>query len=170
MRYTALLAMAALLPITAAQAEDKRFKAELAGSLEVPAISTDANGSFRARISNDGQAIGYELAYAGLEGDVQQAHIHLGQKSVNGGVAAFLCSNLGNGPAGTQPCPAAPAVISGVITAADVIGPAAQGIAAGQLDELIRALRGGYAYANVHSTKFPAGELRNQVGQDHGND
>ena len=36
--------------------------------------------------------------------------------SVNGGISFFLCSNLGNGPAGTQACPAGPAELTGVIT------------------------------------------------------
>ena len=169
MRGTAAaLAMAALLPVTAAQADNKVFKVELVGKQEVPAVSTGASGGFQARISEDGQSIQYELAYADLEGAVQQAHIHVGQKSVNGGISAFLCTNLGNGPVGTQPCPAPPAVITGTITAADVVGPNAQGVAPGQLDELIRAMRGGYAYANVHSTTFPGGEIRSQLGHDHG--
>ncbi|MDR7134483.1 hypothetical protein J2X06_001667 [Lysobacter niastensis] len=170
MRLTALLAMAALLPITAAQADNKVFKAELVGEQEVPAISTGASGGFKARVTNDGQSIQYELAYADLEGgNVLQAHIHIGQKSVNGGIAAFLCTNLGNGPVGTQPCPAPPAVITGTITAADVVGPNGQGVAPGQLDELIRALRGGFAYANVHTVTYPGGEIRSQLGHDHGN-
>ena len=64
--------------------------------------------------------IEWELSYADLEGAVQQAHIHFGQKGVNGRISVFLCTNLGNGPAGTQPCPAPPATISGTIVAADV--------------------------------------------------
>ena len=170
MRRLAVLAMAALLPAVAVHAENKQIKAVLAGTQEVPAISTDGRGSFRARISNDGNSIHYELAYDRLEGSVTQAHIHIGQKSVNGGVAAFLCSNLGNGPAGTQPCPAPPARITGVITATDVIGPGAQGVAAGELDELIEALRDGIAYANVHSTLWTGGEIRSQLGHDHDHD
>jgi hypothetical protein len=166
------LAAAVLLPAAALQApesraENRQFRAVLEGTQEVPALSTEGNGSFRARISNDGGAIYYELAYDDLEGTVTQAHIHIGQKSVNGGIAVFLCSNLGNGPAGTQACPAPPARITGVITAADVIGPAAQGVAAGELDEVIQALREGVAYANVHSTMWPGGEIRSQLGHDH---
>lgn len=168
----AMLAMAVLLPATAfhsqdGRAENRQIRAVLEGSEEVPAILSDGRGSFRARIANDGGAIYYELAYDELEGTVTQAHIHIGQKGVNGGIAAFLCSNLGNGPAGTQACPAPPARITGVIAAADVIGPSAQGIAAGELDELIRALREGVAYANVHSTLWPGGEIRSQLGHDH---
>ena len=46
-----------------------------------------------------------------------QSHVHFGQLSVNGGVSFFLCTNLGNGPAGTQACPEGPAELTGVITA-----------------------------------------------------
>jgi hypothetical protein len=40
-----------------------------------------------------------------MEGDVLPTHIHLGQHGVNGGISVFLCTNLGNGPAGTPTCP-----------------------------------------------------------------
>ena len=107
--------------------------------------------------------ISYELRYADLEGGVLQAHIHLGQRSVNGGISAFLCSNLGNAPAGTPACPPSPATVTGTIEPAQVVGPAAQGIAPGQFDELARAILAGVTYANVHSSKFPDGEVRGQI-------
>lgn len=164
MKRLVLGSLAALcLPFGMASAENKQFHAHLSGSSEVPAVSTTAGGTFRARISADGAAIHYELSYDALEGDVSQAHIHVGQSDVNGGVAIFLCSNLGNGPVGTQPCPAPPATISGIATAADVVGPAAQGVAPGEFAEVVAALRAGNAYANVHSSKFPGGEIRAQV-------
>lgn len=169
MRLTALLAMAALLPFTAAQADNKVFKVELVSYQEVPALSTGGSGEFRARISNDDSEIQYELTYDGLTDSPTQAHIHFGQKSVNGGISTFLCSNLGNGPAGTQACPAQPGVITGTITAANVIGPTGQGIAAGELAELISAIRAGAAYVNVHTVAFPGGEIRSQLGE-HGHD
>ena len=84
------------------------------------AVSTTGNGTFKARISNDESRIDWELSYSDLEGAVQQAHIHFGQRSITGPISVFLCTNLGNGPAGTQPCPAPPATISGTIVAADV--------------------------------------------------
>ena len=156
-------ALAVALVFASVHAEDKAFKAVLVGTQEVPAVSTTAHGGFALRLSPDGAALHYELAYDGLEGDVTQAHIHVGQKDVNGGISAFLCSNLPSPPPGTQPCPPPPASISGIITAADVIGPASQGVAAGEFDELVRAIRRGVAYANVHSTKFPGGEVRSQI-------
>jgi hypothetical protein len=148
----------------------KQIKALLSGYEEVPAVSTVASGELRARISNDESEIEYTLSYSDLEGAVQQSHIHVGQAGVNGGVSVFLCSNLGNGPAGTQPCPAPPATITGTLRAADVVGPNAQGIAPGEFSELIRAIRAGSTYVNVHSSKFPGGEVRSQIDPGKGHD
>lgn len=161
MKCILLSSLVALCLPLAASAENKQFRAHLAGTAEVPAVSTTANGTFFARISEDGGAISFELSYDALEGDVTQAHIHIGQAGANGGVAMFLCSNLGT--PGVQACPAPPATVSGMLTAADVIGPTGQGIAAGEFAEVVAAIRAGVAYANVHSTKFPGGEIRAQV-------
>ena len=150
----------------------KKISEFLTGFEEVPAVSTVATGEFKARISGDESQIEWELSYADLEGAVQQAHIHFGQKGVNGGISVWLCGNpTAPGvtpaivpPAGTQLCPPPPATISGTATAANVVGPAAQGIAAGEFAELVRAVRAGKTYANVHSSKFPGGEIRSQLG------
>jgi hypothetical protein len=139
----------------------KSFKAKLDGYKEVPAVSSNGSGLLRIMIDDDAQTITYELSYGGLNAPAIAAHIHFGQKSVNGGVSAFLCSG-GDKPA----CPAgtgAKESVSGVIDAADVIGPAAQGIAAGEFDELVRAIRAGVTYGNVHTTAHPGGEIRNQL-------
>jgi hypothetical protein len=141
----------------------KQIKGSLTGYEEVPSVSTAANGKFRATLTPSKDGIAYKLSYAGLEGDVTQAHIHIGQRGVNGNISAFFCSNLGNGPAGTQACPPAPATVQGTIEADDVIGPEVQGIGSGELAELIRAIKGGVTYANVHSSKFPSGEMRSQL-------
>ena len=143
----------------------------LLGYNEVPAVSTTATGGFGARI--DGNAIHWTLSYSALEGNVTQAHIHFGQRFVAGGVSAFLCSNLAPPPGAPtpQPCPEGPATITGTITPADVVGPAPQGIAPGEFAELVAAIRAGLTYANVHSTKFPGGEIRGQldtVSEDEG--
>lgn len=144
---------------------DGRFvvRAALIGFQEVPALSTTAHGSFRAVVDTQANTITYRLTYDALEGAVQQSHVHFGQKSVNGGVSFFLCSNLGNGPAGTQACPAPPAEITGVITPDLVLGPGGQGIEAGAFAEIAAAMKDGTAYANVHSTKWPGGEIRGQL-------
>ncbi len=148
----------------------KLIKEFLNGYEEVPSVSTGAGGEFKARISKDETRIDWELSYSDLEGAVQQAHIHLGQTGVNGGISVFLCTNLGNGPAGIQPCPPSPATISGTIMAADVspnipstLAARNQGLNTGEIDELIRAMRAGATYVNVHSTMWPGGEIRSQI-------
>ena len=153
----------------------KKISELLTGYQEVPSVSTTGTGDFNARISNDGSRIDWELSYADLEGAVQQAHIHFGQKGVNGGISVFLCTNLGNGHAGTQPCPAPPATISGTILAADVspnipatAAARTQGINTGEIDELIKAIRAGATYVNVHSTTWPGGEIRSQINGNSG--
>lgn len=137
----------------------------LKGFQEVPAVSTQGSGKFRLQGDRDG-TLSYELSYEGMEGNVLQAHIHFGQRSVNGGIVVFLCTNLGNSTVPVQACPPSPGSISGVIRAEDVIAQAGQGIAAGELAELVEAIEGHVAYVNVHSDTFPAGEVRAQLGHD----
>lgn len=122
---------------------------------EVPSVSTSGRGRFEAKIK--GSTIEYKLTYSGLSTAAAAAHIHLGQIGANGGIAAFLC-----GGGGKPACPAS-GTVSGTIVASDVIGPATQGIAPGEIAELIAALRAGVTYANVHTSNFPAGELRGQI-------
>jgi len=162
--FLVVLAVTSVLTVVVAQ-NFKTIKEVLTGYEETPsAVSTSGNGIFNARISNDETQIDWELSYSDLEGAVQQAHIHFGQRSVTGPISVFLCTNLGNGPAGTQPCPAPPATISGTITAADVTNLANErGISAGEMDELIRAIRAEATYVNIHSTRWPGGEIRSQI-------
>lgn len=167
------VAVAATLAGTSAIAGDNgrggnTFRERLDGFAETPlALSTTGNGQFRAQINERKQEITYRLSYSSLEGDVLQAHIHLGTAAQTGGISVFLCSNLGNGPAGTQECPDPPTQISGTITPADVLGPSGQGITAGEFAELIRAMRAGATYVNVHSSLYQGGEIRAQLGDHH---
>ena len=163
---------------TAAIAHDRsKFSTGLSGYEEVVAgstsgtLSTQANGFFRASVNRGQSELRYTLSYRGpfdanpARGTVTQAHIHLGARAVNGGISAFLCSNLGNGPAGTPACPAY-GRFCGVIPPAQVVGPAGQGIAAMEFGELVRAMRAGATYVNIHTTTFGGGEIRGQIGDD----
>jgi len=165
-----VLAGLALTTVARSDFDGLRLRAKLRSFQEVPSISSTARGSFRAVVSEDESSIAWTLSYSDLEAAVQQAHIHLGQTGVNGGITVFFCTNLGNGPVGTQACPASPATITGTITAADVSPniPATaqargQGLGTGEFAELIRAIRSGNTYANVHSVTFPGGETRGQI-------
>jgi hypothetical protein len=124
---------------------------------EVPTRVTNGAGTATLRIQ--GQTIQYVLQYRNTESRVEQAHIHIGRAATTGGISAFLCTNLGNGPAGTPACPVSGRV-SGTIRQAS--GPADQGV--DNIAELIKAIRAGAVYVNVHSKKYPAGEIRGDVG------
>jgi hypothetical protein len=132
------------------------------------AVSTEARGTFTAKIDEHDDLITYELRYRDLEGEVTQGHIHFGQQHTVGGIVVWLCQ--------TEDTPAPPEVanvtpfcpqegsVSGTITPAQVLAAANQGLDAEEFDELVRAIRAGAAYVNVHSSLFPPGEIRGQIG------
>ena len=142
----------------------KHLKADqLIGYQENPDVSTVASGRFEVTIDDDADTLSYELEYSGLEGTVQQAHVHFGKRAVNGGVSYFLCGTAAfPGPAGTPTCPAS-GTVTRTIGAADIIGPTGQGIEPAAFDEIVAAMRAGHSYANVHSSKWPGGEIRAQI-------
>lgn len=138
-----------------------RFRAKLNGFNEVVgpgSISTTGRGTLRAHLHQDAATISYTLSYSAMESTVTQAHIHFAQQHVGGGVIAFLCGG-GDKPA----CPSPGGTVTGVIDAADIIGPESQGIEPGSFGEAVRAMRAGATYANVHSMRWPAGEIRGQI-------
>jgi hypothetical protein len=163
------LALAAAAPVVLADGD--KIRARLTGYDEVPSVSTPASGEFEAKISRDEGLIQYELSYSGLQGTVQQSHIHFAQKGVNGSIVVWLCQTT------TTPAPVAVAgltpfcpqsgTVTGQITAANIIaaGTASQMILAGELAEVVAAIRARRAYVNVHSTPLtPGGEIRGQIG------
>jgi hypothetical protein len=172
--------------------EQDRFRTELSGFNEVHfsggnpattpptpaslvgAISTSARGRFRAEIDERTQAIDYVLSYEGLEGAVAQAHIHFGQKHTVGAIVVWLCQGTVRAPAQvaalTPECPQS-GTVTGSIRPGMVLA-AGQGFESTDdlFRELVRAIRAGATYANVHSSKFPPGEVRGQLegrGHDH---
>jgi hypothetical protein len=139
--------------------------ARLSGFLETPSsISSTGSGRFEIRWNAAKSSAEYELEYENLEGtSVLFAHIHLGQPRTTGGVMVFLCSNVG-APVPTPACPGpAGGEVSGTLTADDLIGPSAQGVAPGEFEEFIEALRKNAAYVNVHTDKYQPGEIRGNI-------
>jgi hypothetical protein len=161
-------ALAIAIAAVAAADGGNGIREKLTGYQEVPALSTPGQGKFKASINRSAGEIRYQLSFGDLETAVTQSHIHFENRTNNGPIVVFLCSNLGNGPAGTQACPANGGTISGTIKAADVLaGGTAQGLAVGEFDELVRAIRAGATYVNVHTTGRPGGEIRAQLDHHH---
>jgi hypothetical protein len=158
-----LLTLLALSLLAGPASAAEQLSARLRGFDEVPAISSFGNGFFSATIDEVAGTITWTMTYGVMNGKVTQSHIHFAQKGVNGGIWVFLCSNLGNGPAGTQACPTAPATISGTIRASNIIPVSAQGIQAGDFGPILRAIKTGTTYVNIHTDKYPGGEIRGQA-------
>jgi hypothetical protein len=157
------------VPATYANAQD--FHAKLSGfneigaqNAETGAIFSQGQGTLELKLNTKLQTANWTLTYSNLSAAVTQAHIHFGKVHVAGGVMVFFCSNVG-GPAGTQACPLS-GTVSGMFTAGSVIGPIAQHITAGDFNALAQAILSKTAYANVHTTNFPAGEIRGEVRRD----
>jgi hypothetical protein len=134
------------------------FKASLHSINENPPNSTPATGSFKAVQHPDG-TVDFTLTFSGLATNAVVSHIHFGFPRASGGVMIFLC-----GGGGQPACPAATSgTVTGTITAANVTGPAAQGVKAMDLATALKLVEGGAGYVNVHDATFPAGEIRGQI-------
>jgi len=163
----------------------RRFREFLNGFKEAAApISTTGTGTFAATINKDETEIDYVLTFENLEGDVRQAHIHIGYPQNSGGIVLWLCDSPTNpSPSATTPeCTQSDpgnlraGHVTGTLTSADVQAQTANGIAGpAEWSEVVALIRAGRTYANVHSVKFPGGEIRSQIdggdddNDDHGN-
>ncbi len=160
--------VAAVVSFAASYGYAAEFSARLNGFNELGALNaqtgavlSDGTGTVSLYLNQKAGSIDYTLAYSNVgttppkTGTVSQAHIHFG-KSRDCGVIVFFCTNMANGPAGTPACPDHSGTVSGTWTAASVVGPAAQNIAAGNFDGLVDAIISNTAYANIHTTSKPA--------------
>lgn len=156
---TTVVVSAGLAISVRADRRDVRLRAELRGLNEVPPTASRGQASLRATLDQDAQTITFTLDFQDLSGPPAAAHIHFGPPRVNGGVMVFFC-----GGGGKPACPAATSgTVTGTIAATDVVGPAAQGITAGDFADVVRAIATGNSYANMHGAAFPGGEIRGRV-------
>jgi hypothetical protein len=166
---TALIMAAAAPAFRSAEAQVIRLQANLSGFEEVTPKLTNATGEFTAIADASRTVVTFTLTYADMSTPVRFSHIHFGQQGVNGGIMVFFCNNTAAGPQ-PRPCPAqSGGTIEGTFTASDVVGPGSavpatdQGIDPGNLSHVISAILSGETYVNVHTDRWPGGELRGQV-------
>lgn len=135
------------------------YKAHLTGDQEVPSnplappVVTNATGQINLKLSADGTELYYKLIVANIE-SVRFAHLHLAAAGANGQVVVTLTPHM-------MPTLISPqgVIAEGVITAASLSGP----LAGKTVADLVAAIEAGNVYTNVHSNKYPGGELRGQV-------
>jgi hypothetical protein len=190
-----LMVTGALLPLTvpaidAAENNNRHLRTDLSGfnevhppTLGIGAIFSTGSGRLTLQIDRQNREIGYELSYEFPDASdttlvgaqfVNQAHLHFGQKHTAGGINVWLCQSTDNpAPAGvaasTPTCPSPSGTVSGTITPAKVLALAGQGFPAGEdgFDALLDALRNEAIYGNVHTDRFPPGEIRGHLGDHH---
>ena len=147
-------------------------------TLGVGAIFSTGSGRVALKVDKRRREITYELSYefpdaanttvVGVQ-FVNQAHLHFGQASTTGGITVWLCQSADNpapaAVADTPSCPSPSGTVTGTISPQHVLALPGQGLPAGEagFDALLRALREDAIYANVHTDRFPPGELRGQV-------
>ncbi len=164
-RTVGLTALFICLGAYSAFARDRHFRASMNTFEETPAIVGNGTGHFSLTLHDD-MTMDFELTFSGLTGAPMVAHIHIGQRSVAGGVTIFFC-----GGGGRPACPNdTSGTVTGTITAADVMALPAQGIAAGDLAAVLRAMRRGDTYANMHTAAHGGGEIRGQIQGGGGDD
>jgi hypothetical protein len=171
--------------------EGRSLHAKLSGFHEVigpnlgaGALFSTGSGRIELKINTRDREIHYALSYAFPNAAdtpvlgaqfVNQAHLHFGQKHTTGGINVWLCQSADNpAPAGVAvdipTCPSPSGTVEGTILPRDVIALPGQGFPAGDdgFDALLEALRTDTTYANVHTDRFPGGEIRGQLDNDHG--
>jgi hypothetical protein len=121
----------------ASSQETYKVKASLKGSQETPPNKSKGTGSFTGTVVEKGKSktLTWKLTFKGLSGPATAAHIHMGKKGMAGNVIVPLCT----------PCK------SGAHGSAKVT------------EKIVSALEHHKAYANVHTAKYPNGEIRGQV-------
>jgi hypothetical protein len=182
-RLATTILAATVLAFGAHCAEAEQFRARLDGfqelgaqNNETGAILSDGRGTLDLTLDRATSTAAFTLTYSNVgttlpkTGTVTQAHIHFGKEHVAGGVIVFFCTNLANGPAGTQTCPANGGTVTGTFTGTSVVAITGQNVTAGDFDALEDALRSKTADANIHTTAFPAGEIRGQIRRVDEND
>jgi hypothetical protein len=151
-------------PLIAARAARDRdegprrdFVAQLKGPNEVPLTLSAARGTLRLTVNDTDSAVHFDLEYQGLQTTVLFSHIHVGQPNVNGAVTVFFC-----GGGGRPACPQS-GTVTGDFVANDVGAITSQQLDSHDLALLLKAIRAGETYANVHTMTSPGGEIRGQI-------
>ena len=158
-RTIALLFLAGLVVVGAAVAEvNGNWSTHLQGDQEFPAVDTLAQGQATFKLSDDGTTLHYKLIASNID-NITQAHIHLraNADAPNGGIVVWLYPSA-------PPLQLIPGRHVGVLAEGDVTAANFVGALAGKdMATLVAALDSGLAYANVHTSANPPGEIRGNL-------
>lgn len=127
--------------------------AQMNGANERPnANNSTANGA--ASFTRTGTTVAYTVTYQGVASTPTGLHIHAPATTAQtSGIIVDLVTTPLSGSSG---------VLTGTFTAANIRSIAGQPPIS--MDSLMVLMQNGSAYVNVHSSVFPAGEIRGQTG------
>ena len=157
-----LILLALLITAGVALAASGNFRAHLNGAQEVPVVlDTRGQGQAIFQLNNAGDELSYRLNVSNIQ-NITMAHIHLAAAGSNGPVVAWLYP--AGPPAQLIPGRHNGVLATGVITSTNLSGP----LAGQSLADLVAAMEAGNTYVNVHTSQYPAGEIRGQIsGHSH---
>lgn len=118
----------------------------------MPPVKTNARGEAFFKLSDCGRKIFFKIILEDIR-NVIVAHIHLGREGVNGPVVVTLFGPFRSARSFEE------AEFTGVITRDDLEGP----LAGRSLASLLKEMRRGNTYVNVHTEQNPDGEIRGQI-------
>lgn len=122
--------------------QDRRFSAALTGAQEVPPVVTNAMGMGTFILDEKKRRLVYAIVFRDLSSPFLFAHFHLGAAGANGPVLEE---------------------IKGWTLSDDKTAGAVTAVWDRLPRKTMRAFKSNGVYVNVHSTNFPAGEIRGQV-------
>jgi hypothetical protein len=178
--WASLSLAACTFVLSSVPAHAQEFFTKLSGFQEVGglnaetgAILSPGDATLKLSLDKSAQTLTYTLTYNfPATTTVTQSHIHFGKEHVPGNIMVYFCVGAGTAPppapAAVPPaCPTSAGTVTGTITAQDVTAKAAtQNVSAGDFSALVSALTSDTAYANIHTTAFPAGEIRGQIHRE----
>lgn len=136
----------------------ERFTATLSGAGVVPATASTTTGSITFSSVPGDSILTYSLSVSNMTG-VTQAQLHSGAAGANGPILAWLLPVNGNAAQ-------APSVaLDGVISLGDIAPAWIRTNPRLTMDSVKALMIAGRAYVDVHSSAFPNGELRGQIGR-----
>lgn len=149
-RVFLLVVLAAFFVASTGFAAEHTFKAKLTPKEEVAKPNAKSSGKAEFKLSKDGKELTYKVYVKDIV-DVNAAHIHVAKKGENGPPIVGLLSTGKKGK------------FSGVLSEGKITGQDLLGDHKGKFDELVKLMKSGDTYVNVHTDANPDGEIRGQI-------
>ncbi|MEL6226286.1 MAG: CHRD domain-containing protein [Pseudomonadota bacterium] len=170
-RLRSLLAVATLAPLLfAANANatnqfDRESKTPLTAEEEVqdPAVVSDGLSLAFIEINARFKKARVRVTFSNLEGEVTRLHLHCAPAGSNGPIAIGLIDLVAIGQDNSETVKLDANTIRGTLRNNQFPKGGANACGIYNLRDLAHAIDAGQIYWNLHTTAFPAGELRGQV-------